>query len=168
MLITKRKFLAVTAAGFYASTLPTLSWAHRAARTETEVTLYDDGRIDVIHLMHTDDTKRALFDVGILDKPDLLGLKARAKVALYVESHFSIFANDTPVELEVIGAEIEGPNFYVYQQGHTDAPAKDISLEASMMRELIHSQTNSVNIKHGGETYSLDFRGRDGRKHIIS
>ncbi len=167
MTFTKRDFLAATAAGFCLSAALPAS-AHRAARTETEVTLYEDGRIDIIHLMHTDDTQRALYETGLLEKPDLLSLKARAKAALYVSEHFAIFANDKAIELELIGAEIEGHNYYIYQQGRTNASLEQLAIEASMLRELIDTQTNSVNIKANRQTYSLDFKNRDGRKTIVS
>jgi len=165
--ISKRKFLAVSAAGICTSIAASPVWAHRAARTETEITFHSDGRIDIIHLMHTDDTKRALYESGIIEKPDLLSLKARAQAALYVEDNFAIYAGEKPIYMEIIGAEIEGPNFYVYQQGLTDAPVKDLSIEAAMLREFISTQTNSVNVKIGTLTQSLDFTGRDGRKKIL-
>ncbi|MEP1231402.1 MAG: DUF6702 family protein [Litorimonas sp.] len=171
--LSKRKFLAASAAGFCSSLLLTTpALAHRAARTETQVTLHEDGRVDIIHLMHTDDTKRALHHEGIIDKPNILGLKARAQVALYVSEHFALYSNDTPVELDLIGAEIEGPNVYIYQEGRYDSPVDTLSINANMLRELIGNQTNSVNIKFtnesGPQTRSLDFKGRDKRKNIFS
>jgi len=170
--LSKRQFLVVSAAGMSAAFFPFMpAMAHRAARTETDIKIYEDGRIDIIHLMHTDDTKRALFTGGIINKPDILGLKARAQVALYVAETFAMFSEDAPIELELIGAEIEGPNVYIYQQGKVDSSVDTLSIDAAMLREFIDNQTNSVNIKFktesGPQTHSLDFTGRDGRKNIL-
>lgn len=138
--------------------------AHRLARTETEIRIAPDGAVSVIHVYHLQDAQSALFQAGIIAQPDLSSLRARAKLALYTQERFTVAANGIPATLDIIGAEIEGDNVYVYQDGLISPGA--LSIDARMLRDLIKAQSNSVNIIRDGRTLTLDFAGDDGPKQV--
>ena len=158
--LSRRLFLGY--AGATAVAYP--AFAHRLARTETEVRIDADGRVDVIHVYHLQDAQSALYQSGVLDAPDLTPLRARAKLALYTNDHFAIASGGVPISLEIIGAEIEGDSVYVYQQGQLGEGA--LSIDARMLRPLLKQQINSVNIVRDGRTVTLDFIGDDGVKAV--
>jgi hypothetical protein len=138
--------------------------AHRLERTESEIRITPDGAISVIHVYHLQDAQSALFQAGIIAQPDLSPLRARAKLALYTQDHFTVAADGVPAKLDIIGAEIEGDKVYVYQDGVITDGA--LSVDARMLRDLIKAQSNSVNIVRGGKTLTLDFKGDDGPKQV--
>jgi len=140
------------------------AFAHRLARTETEVRIAPDGAVSVVHVYHLQDAQSALFQANMIDVPDLSSLRARAKLALYTQEHFGIAAGGVAAPLEIIGAEIEGDSVYVYQEGHIGDGA--LSIDARMLRDLLKTQSNSVNIIQDGKTTTLDFSGDDGPKQV--
>jgi hypothetical protein len=123
-----------------------------------------DGTVGVVHVYHLQDAQDALYAAGLLDRPDLTPLRARAKLALYTRRTFSLRVAGESVPLQIIGAEIEGDSVFVYQDGKA-APG-DVSVSASMLRELIAGQRNSVNVIKDGKTTTLDFVGDDGLKAV--
>jgi hypothetical protein len=154
----------IIVAGALAIAASAPAYAHRLARTETEVRISPDGTVSVIHVYHLQDAQSALFHAGLIDQPDLSSLRARAKLALYTEQRFAIAASDINAELEIIGADIEGDSVYIYQEGQIgDGP---LSVDARMLRDLIKTQSNSVNIVRGRQTVTLDFSGDDGPKQV--
>ncbi|MEM7730350.1 MAG: DUF6702 family protein [Pseudomonadota bacterium] len=152
-------------AGCCAAAFAPKAFAHRAARTETELRIEADGTVGVIHVYHLQDAQDALYKAGLIDRPDLTPLRARARLALYTRRHFSLSEGGEPVDLDVIGAEIEGDNVYVYQEGRLTGDGALVVM-ANMLRELMHDQTNSVNVVRNGRTQTLDFRGEDGPKPV--
>ncbi|MGJ8559543.1 MAG: DUF6702 family protein [Litorimonas sp.] len=161
---TNRPTRRIVISGIAALSVAPPAMAHRLARTETEIRILDDGTLSVIHVYHLQDAQSALFQAGLINEPDLSSLRARAKLALYTQEHFAIFANGVTAPLEIIGAEIEGDSVYIYQDGQIDAGA--LTIDARMLRDLIKNQSNSVNIVRGGQTISLDFSGDDGPKQV--
>ncbi|MGB6229304.1 MAG: DUF6702 family protein [Litorimonas sp.] len=140
--------------------------AHRSKRTETEVRIEPDGTVGVTHVYHAQDAQDVLYATGILSRPDISTLRARAKLALYTADQFALMSGDVPVELSIVGAEIIGQNVYVYQSGTVSDASAPLAVSATMFREHVGDQTNSVNIVRNGETSTLDFRGDDGWKAV--
>ncbi|MEL6687087.1 MAG: DUF6702 family protein [Pseudomonadota bacterium] len=150
------------AAGTFAYISP--AFAHRLARTETEVRVQADGKIEVTHIYHVHDVQRAFFEAGLIDSPDLTPLEARARLALHTRDHFKLRSADGDITLDIIDAEIIGHHAYLYQEGIASGPIDSVS--ATMLRDLISTQINSVNLIIDGETTTLDFSGTDGSKRI--
>jgi len=140
------------------------AWAHRLARTETDVTISPEGDVSIIHVYHLQDAQSALFQAGLIERPDLGSLRARAQLALYTEANFTLAVGGTPVALDLIGAEIQGDSAYVYQDGQIGDGA--LSIDARMLRSLLKEQSNSVNIVRDGRTVTLNFSGDDGPKPV--
>ena len=138
------------------------AFAHRQARSETQVVVHDTGRIDVTHIFHVHDVQRAFFRAGLIETPDLSPIRARARLALHTKETFSLHSDDGEIPLDVIDAEIIGHNAHVYQEGQLEGSLRSVS--ATMLRELIPAQINSVNVVMDGTTTTLDFSGQDGPK----
>ena len=128
------------------------------------MTISSNDEVSIVHVYHLQDAQSALFKIGLIDRPDLGSLRARAQLALYTEASFTLAEGGVPIELEIIGAEIQGDSAYVYQQGLIGNGA--LSVDARMLRSLLKGQSNSVNIVRGGTTVTLDFSGDDGPKPV--
>jgi hypothetical protein len=123
------------------------------------------GNIEIIHRLHSHDAElgviAALGDRTLtLDK--LIG---RAQLALYVEERFIIatLSEDgvgAPLDLELIGAEVDGEFVLVYQEFADELPEK-FAIRDDILRDIFPQQVNHVNIAIGGEVRSLIFRADD-------
>lgn len=143
-------------------------WAHRLTTTETRVDINSQtGLIEVVHTFHIHDTEDALIKAGIIDS-SLTSLRERAKLALYVEDNFEISQNGAPISLDIVGAELDKRNVLTFQEGQLSLPMGELSVEASMMREMVHNQINNVDIYIDKAVTSLQFRGSDGSKKILA
>lgn len=154
----------IVLAGIAALTAAVPAWAHKLARTETEVRISADGTVDVLHVYHLQDAQSGLYQAGLIDTPDLTSLRARAQLALYTTERFAIAVNGVPAALDIIGADIEGDSVYIYQSGKIGDGA--LSIDARMLRDLIKTQSNSVNVVRDGQTITLEFSGGDGPKQV--
>lgn len=143
-------------------------WAHRLTTTETRVDIDSEtGRIEVVHTFHVHDTEETLLKAGVLSE-GLTSLRERAKLALYVSEKFKLFQNDASIELSIVGAELDKRNVLTFQEGQLDLPIGSLSVEASMMRALVHNQINNVDVYIDKAVTSLQFRGSDGLKKILA
>ncbi len=156
---TRRHALALSGAAGFALLCPARAFAHRVNRAESTVVFSgEDGRVEVTHIFHAADAQAALFKAGLIDKPDIANLRARARLALHVEETFGILINEEERPLTTLGAEIVGNNIYVYQEG-TDFHPGQLHIRAAMLHGLLHGQRNSVTVEMGSERLGNARRG---------
>ncbi len=121
------------------------------------------------HKFHLHQTEVSLFEAGITHSAKFESLRARAELALYVEKNFTIESLEgTPLPLEVLGAEIEGRDVWVYQQARLNTAPKGLIVTCDLLRGIIPNQINHVDVKLGGKTHSLAFSGNDGPKKALA
>ena len=148
--------------------LPLLGWAapalaHRVRLSRSVVTWGREG-FDVVHGFHRHDAETALARAGLLDAPDMSGLRARAHLALHVEETFSLGEG---VPLQTLGAEVVAERVEVYQVATLDTLPETLDVRASMLRGLWPDQVNAVDVHlPGGVVRSLRFAGDDARKPL--
>lgn len=153
-----------------AAAKPGLASAHRQKQTFTEVIWQADSQtLDITHRFHIHEAETALASAGLIMRPDLTKLEARAHLALYVEENFTLQTLDrVPLPLTLIGAEIESRTAYVYQQIALSHAPVGFIVTCNLMRELIPDQINHVDINLTGEIRSLIFQGKDGPKRMLA
>ncbi len=135
--------------------------AHEAPRVETEVTHMSDGELNVVHVLQLSATQHLLYKADIIQKNDVSGLRARAQVALYSAERFELFADDTPISLEILGAEILGGNLYIYQTGQLDSLPKTWTARNTILRDLSPKFDNVINVPTANGVRSIVFGSRD-------
>ena len=138
--------------------------AHRSKRSETVIRIGDEGALEITHVFHIQDAQDALFAAGIIDKPDIGSLKARAQLSLYTADRFGIQTGDQWARLNILDAEVRGSSIYVYQTGQLGHGA--LSVKADMLRDLIPGHRISVNVVENNITRTLEFSGDDGVKSL--
>jgi len=148
-----------------------LSYAdHKPGSLSTIKTGRESGSVEIIHRLHNHDAElgviAALNDKSVtLDK--LIG---RAQLALYVEERFIVASVSdagvgAPLDLELIGAELDGEFILVYQEFNGELPSR-IAVRDDILRDVFPDQVNQVNIATGGDVHSLVFRG-DDNWHVV-
>jgi len=167
-MISRRHFLgSLSALTLVAGAAPAL--AHRLTTTETRVDINSDtGRVEVTHTFHIHDAEIALAKAGLIDSPNLVSLKERAQMALYIDQTFALFQNNVKIELSLLGAELDKRNVLTFQEGQIALPMGDLAVSAEMMRAFVPHQINNVDIAIDGQVTSLQFRGSDGTKKLLA
>lgn len=139
------------------------AFAHREPQTRTSVVW--DGTtktLDVTHTFHIHHAEQALARAGIIEKADLNSLKEQARLALYTEKNFSLSENGNSLDLELIGAESDGRDVFVYQQVALPAAPESLDVSCNLLRKHIRGQINHVDVNLAGRIHSLRFAGSDG------
>ena len=144
--------------------------AHREKATVSELMWSErDGFLYATHKFHLHQTEVSLFKASITHSAKFESLRARAELALYVEKQFTIqFLSGEDLPLELLGAEIEGRDVYVYQQARLSGAPDGLIINCNLLREFVSDQINHVDVKLGGQVTSLAFRGNDGPKKALA
>lgn len=125
----------------------------------------NSGAIEVIHRLHNHDAELGVMTVLNDRSISLEQLVGRARLALYVEERFLVAdirdgTIGAPLELELVGAELDGEFILVYQELKGELPA-EIAVRNDILRDVFPDQVNHVNIAVGREVRSLTFREDD-------
>lgn len=160
-MLSRRSLLQACLGGALALTFAGAALAHDAPRVETEVAHLDDGGLEITHVLQLSAAQRLLHKGGVIATNDLSGLRARAKAALYASDRFEVRADGAPLELTLLGAEIEGGHVYIYQIGDIATLPKIWSVRNSILRDLNASFDNTVNLPTPDGIQTLVFDGAD-------
>ena len=163
-----RRCFTTSSIALLSASLTIPAYAHKERLTLTEIEWEDNpGFLYITHKFSVHEAERTLFTAGVLSKPDLYSLKSRAELALYAADNFSMTLPDgSEIELEVLGAEIMGPDCFVYQQADLGFLPDGFDIDCRFMRELDARQINNVDVKITDTVQSLSFRGEDAAKSV--
>lgn len=168
-MITRRNAFTILSGAALTAALPLPAFAHRQKTTLSKIDWdAEDNSLNITHSYHMHDAETALAAKGILDRPDLKSLRARAKLALYTEAQFKLSAAGEEIELQILGAEYEARTVYVYQQVFLDKKPTELMVSASMLREIIPGQINHVDSWLAPSVKSVAFKDGDGPKKIVT
>ena len=166
-LTTRRQILALMGTGVI-SALPLPALAHRQRTTLSKIDWNAaDKALYITHSYHMHDAETALAARGIINKPDLTSLRARAQLALYTQEQFKLSMSGTEIELEILGAEFEARTVYVYQQAFLDEKPAELLVSAAMLRDIIPGQINHVDSWLSESVNSIEFKESDGPKKLV-
>ena len=145
--------------------------AHEQAVAFTELLIKANGaetdcsvegcRVEVAHRLAIHDAESTLMNV-LGARADLYGDRAaQEKLEAYVATRFSLAdpATGEPVDLTLLGGEVERGYYWVYLEGEIPAETAELDISNTVMMDAIPNQTNRVNIRLNGETQTLVFRG---------
>ena len=123
------------------------------------------GDIEIIHRLHNHDAELGVMTIHADRTLSLDQLRGRAQLALYIEERFFIAGLidgevGAPLEIELIGAELDGEFVLVYQELKGELPLQ-LAVRNDILRDVFPEQVNHVNISLGGEIRSLTFKDND-------
>lgn len=130
--------------------------AHRQPTTETTIEPLEDGTFGITHRFHTHDVIRVLLADPEIGQPDPTDLEHQARFALYVAHHFEIAlpggemtAGRQPVEAGILGAEMAGDYFFVYQELTLPAGVDALWFRSTLLSELGEQWNSRLNFRTG-------------------
>ncbi len=139
--------------------------AHRQHFAWTRVTLDSDGGLLMLeHRVHEHDAAEWLRGQSA-NPVDITNLKAQARFAMSVQQRFVIYRGSKPLTRVLLGAELDGPYLFVFEEVQLDSPGAidfgSFEFESSLLMDLYDDQTHIVDAEVGSthSTISLK-RGR--------
>lgn len=137
--------------------------AHQLHTASTTV-LFNErtGNIEVLHRFFLHDAEHAvkqLFD----KKADIHQLDStQAQFSAYVFERFGLQTLDgEPLPLNAVGYEVDGNNFWIYQETPIVDGLKGLRIKHKALHDLWPSQQNLVNVEGLGPIQSVTFRQQD-------
>lgn len=160
-----RRLTLWTAVMLCALTLASPAAAHRDKLTVSTVEWNEaEQALEVSHRVHIDDAQRAMVKSGLLQEPDLHALSDQAKFALFLSEQFAVAGSKSDIPLETLGAEIDGPYIWVYQQATGQARPEKLYIDCQILRAVFPDQSNHVNVRTTKQVQTLTFAPGDGIK----
>jgi Domain of unknown function (DUF6702) len=164
MLRRLLSILLIVGAGAVAA--PAFAHQQKAALTEL---LFNprSGTLEIVHRFYLHDAEQAvqrLFgaEADIHGKQD-----TRFKFARYTVAKFALWdGKDMPIELGLVGFEIEGNYFWVYQESETKLDVKALTIRHDALRDIWPAQMNTVNIEGKGPLQTVLFSGENTLEHV--
>lgn len=115
------------------------------------------GNIEVMHRFYVHDAEHAV--KKLLDKSaDLLAKQStRDSFALYVSSHFQLKSEGQDLKLSLVGNELDGRFFWVYQEVAIPKQMTQLQLRHDSLQSLWPDQVNVVSIEGRGKVKTVKF-----------
>lgn len=142
--------------------------AHRAPEALTTIEFNSNtGLTEVVHRLHLHDLEPNLNRILKEKRQSLETLEGRARVAIYVQERFAIVpgGGNKPLNLTLLGAEIEGDSLYVYQEYKGELPSS-LKIRNDILRDSFSNQINTVILKVASNLHSLKFSKDDKWKQL--
>lgn len=135
--------------------------AHQQKAALTEVLLNRrTGNIEVVHRFFLHDAEEAVRQLFGPDADIYAKEETRSKMASYTIGRYQMWdENDQPIELGLVGWEIEGNYFWVYQESEKPASASMIVMQHDALRDIWPDQMNTVNLEGWGPIQTRLFNG---------
>ncbi|MCF2947235.1 hypothetical protein L0668_03890 [Paraglaciecola aquimarina] len=114
--------------------------------------------IEVMHRFRVHDAEHAVKHIFGKDADILDAETTQAKFSEYVEQKFSLYdSHNKPLPLKVVGHEIEGQFFWVYQETKQPAKLENLKIRHDALRDLWPEQVNTINVEGKGDLQTLTF-----------
>ena len=131
--------------------------AHKLNYTATEIVWQpDERRLEVTHSVHLDDALRLLARLGAPDGE--LDLTSSARLMLYMDEHFALATGEDRLELEPMGAHIDGDVLFVYRRSAQMSLPASLEIHCRLLQDTATSlepPVNQVNWRVGDLVRSL-------------
>lgn len=139
--------------------------AHRLKTVETSIRWNPRTELlEVVHRTYAHDVEHTL---GTAMRADggLESIGAQAKVALMLSKEFQLWdERGKELPLELVGAELEGEFFYIYQEAALEAIPDPLRVRDDLLRSFWPDMMNYLNVHYPEGVTSLAFSGDDGAK----
>jgi hypothetical protein len=114
--------------------------------------------IEVMHRFEIHDAEHAVKEIFGGDADIIAKRETQQAFGDYVAQRFAIFNPDkTELVLTVVGFEIEGKHFWLYQETAAPENLQGLYIEHNALRDIWYSQTNTINVEGKGDIKTLTF-----------
>lgn len=124
-------------------------------------TVYFNARtnnIEVMHRFNLHDAEHAVKEIFDGNADIIQSEATQSDFANYVIERFAIYrADKTELSLSLVGTELEGTHFWVYQETPAPKSLNGMYIQHNALRDIWHTQTNTINIEGMGDIQTLTF-----------
>jgi len=147
-------------AGAGAIAVPASAHQQKAAFTKILFSA-STGNIEVMHRFDLHDAEAAVGKVFGTPADISASEETRLAFATYVTERFSLTDQiGAPIELGLVGFELEGSFFWIYQESEISAAAiTGLNITYDALRDLWPEQVNTVNVEGRGPLQTVIFSG---------
>lgn len=118
--------------------------------------------VEIVHRFYAHDAEHALAEVAGTEGDIHTDSALQQAFGRYVARHFSLIdAEGTPLEPELVGAEVEGDFLWVYQQLPGEAFDRIARVGHDSLQEVWPDQENRVNLRRDDGVRTLILRSGD-------
>jgi hypothetical protein len=160
---TRRPLLRALSAGALLLALAGSPAAHQLKEALTTVEVNErSGLVEVVHRFWIHDAEHAVTRLGGLSGDIRTDPALQQAFGRYVARAFVLAdAEGAPLELSLLGTEVDGPFIWVYEEMDADRFADIAFVAHGSMQEVWSDQLNQVNVKRPSGTRSLYLRAGD-------
>lgn len=116
------------------------------------------GLLEVIHRIPLHDAEHALRAQG-RKAPDIVNdIPSRRAFTHYVADRFTIAVEGEPLDLNILGSEIDGGDLLVYQEARSPGNGVTLTVQSQILTDVWAQQVNRVNIGRPTSPITLIFR----------
>ncbi|MGM0633913.1 MAG: DUF6702 family protein [Pseudomonadota bacterium] len=139
--------------------------AHQQKAALTQIQYNErSGMLEIMHRFYLHDAEHAVRRLLDPEADIIHDDRSRRQFAEYVTQRFALYrGNGSALPLSLVGQELDGQFFWVYQELAVDTPPKTVTARHDALRDLWSDQTNTVNIHLDGSIQTLTFSGNDRR-----
>lgn len=141
--------------------------AHQQKEAYTNILLNSrSGMLEVSHRFYLHDAEHAL-KIATGENADIVSDRdSQQRFADYLVSHFALKIRDQVAALSVVGFEVEGKYFWVYQEMQMPVALESIDIRMTALQEVWRSHVNHVNVQQEKYVVSARLKTGDGFREI--
>lgn len=116
------------------------------------------NNIEIMHRFRVHDAEHAVKEI-FGKNADILDSKiTQEQFGAYVNQRFNLFdSEEQPLALKMVGVELEGQFFWVYQETKQPAKLENMTIRHDALRDLWPEQVNTINVEGKGKIQTLTF-----------
>ncbi|MEP0355579.1 MAG: DUF6702 family protein [Paraglaciecola sp.] len=116
------------------------------------------NNIEIMHRFRVHDAEHAAKEIFGKDADMIDSESTQKQFSNYVNERFSLFdSQQQPIELKVVGHELEGNFFWVYQETTQPTKLENLTIRHDALRDLWPEQVNTINVEGKGKLQTLTF-----------
>jgi len=137
------------------------AFAHQQKAALTQILFNPrSDTIEIVHRFYLHDAEQAAVKLFGVEADIYAKEKTRFQFARYTVDKFALWdAMDAPIELGLVGFEIEGNFLYVYQESQKSLEIKALTIRHDVLRDVWPDQMNTVNVEGRGPLQTVFFDG---------
>ena len=114
--------------------------------------------IEIMHRFRMHDAEHAVKQIFGKDADIIDSKKTQEQFGEYVNQRFNLFDSlEQPLPLKVVGVELEGKFFWVYQETAQPTELDNMTIRYDALRDLWPEQVNTINVEGRGKLQTLTF-----------
>jgi hypothetical protein len=121
-----------------------------------------------VHYLHYHDCNELLLALLPQRRLELDSDEGRARLALYIERHFSLSAPDAkPIGIQTVGAEVVGDSLAVFREFPMPVARGEYAVATTMLCELFADQINNISLEFARPSQTLMLTSQQTRATFL-